>query len=367
MRTLFTLLLSGVFVTATAQVRKVLFERFTGAWCGNCPEGVLKEDSLEAALGASIITVSHHTNDAVEIPEADSLRDYLGVSGVPRAMVDRNLYAGETSIALRIEKWAAVTGARAAAPAILSIGIDSAAYNAATGIYTAIIRAQFSSAPAAGVPLRLHVGLLEDSVEATGVIAQTNYSAGIQGGASPLTAWWHNGVLREAVSGLVGWADLFSTTPVAGVPYSRTVSFAIPAGWNPAHMRVLAFVAYDASGAAGTKEVVNAEVVRLSSFANSALGMEENHTAAVLRHIYPNPAVAGSSVAVEYFLPSAGRVSLQVLNAAGRPIATPVQQSAEAAGAHTVYWHVPSGLPAGLYFIRLQTGGNSAVQRFLVR
>jgi len=75
-------------------------------------------------------------------------------------------------------------------------------------------------------------------------------------------------------------------------------------------------------------------------------------TAFALSPNYPNPFNAGTTI--NYALPVAGDVRLQVYDITGRAVATLVN-SAMPAGYHQVVWDA-KGMSSGLYFLRIQAG-----------
>jgi hypothetical protein len=63
-------------------------------------------------------------------------------------------------------------------------------------------------------------------------------------------------------------------------------------------------------------------------------------------------------------LPRAGRVALEVFDVRGRRIASLVN-GARPAGPQSVLWKTRA-IPAGLYFLRLESGNRTAVRRIAV-
>jgi hypothetical protein len=86
-----------------------------------------------------------------------------------------------------------------------------------------------------------------------------------------------------------------------------------------------------------------------------------------LARISPNP--AGSSAAVRYHLPAAGRVSVRIYNGAGQLVRTLVDRD-QAAGDHRAWWdgRDAAGRPAagGAYFCRLGSGQGPRTQRMVL-
>lgn len=107
----------------------------------------------------------------------------------------------------------------------------------------------------------------------------------------------------------------------------------------------------------------------VTSACESTVGKRPSATATgvVLHRNHPNP--FGSSTSIRFELPSAGRVTLGVYSIRGRRIVQLVDGILPA-GQHTLQWdardHDGSRLPAGVYFLRLETPEGSDARRITV-
>lgn len=77
--------------------------------------------------------------------------------------------------------------------------------------------------------------------------------------------------------------------------------------------------------------------------------------------LFPNP--TASAATLSYYLPTAARISAEVTDALGRPVATVTSGERQAAGPHTLT--VPT-LPAGLYLVRLVHDGITEYRKLVV-
>ncbi|MCB2203483.1 T9SS type A sorting domain-containing protein [bacterium] len=85
-------------------------------------------------------------------------------------------------------------------------------------------------------------------------------------------------------------------------------------------------------------------------------------SALVLRQNYPNP--FSPSTTISYAVPTTGHVRITVSDLLGRHIATLVEGN-RSAGWHSVNFN-SAGVPAGMYFYRMETGGTSRVRRMII-
>ena len=79
-------------------------------------------------------------------------------------------------------------------------------------------------------------------------------------------------------------------------------------------------------------------------------------------HIYPNP--FKTKIAIEISIPQTGFVKLSITDFAGRGIQTVISKQLPT-GAHQFEWNA-DGLPAGIYFLRLQTNGISETRKLIL-
>jgi len=79
---------------------------------------------------------------------------------------------------------------------------------------------------------------------------------------------------------------------------------------------------------------------------------------------YPNP--FNPSTTIEYFIPSAGFVSLIIFNTIGQEVSTLVNEE-QSAGKYTVSFNSAGiGLPSGLYFYSLRSGEFNATKKMIL-
>lgn len=358
--------LSALTYTSQAQtVKKVILEDFTGTWCGWCPEGTVILENLHTANPTTFIPVASHNGDALEIADGAAIDAGLNVTAYPNGAVDRWQFPGTTKIPMSRGSWTSSFNTRKALTAPVSISFQSPMLSGAN--YTAKLNVKFLTAPTAGVPLKVNVYILEDSIPATGSNAQSNYSSSVQGGASPLTNWFHNATLRKALGGAWGWSTTIPATPVVGTTYTENLSFTIPAGWVKKNINVVAFVAYDGTAASNQKEILNAEQYPLKYW--NPLNVADITDNLHELNISPNPVKNNTAIKMSFVLQEDAKVNMEVLNSLGQVVSKPYS-SFEIKGAHTIQWNTSEAggnLAAGNYFVRLSTSkGDSQVQKLVI-
>ncbi len=176
--------------------KKAVIEDFTGTWCGYCPR-VSYAATLVEELTKKVFVVGVHNGDQMANTYGSTLEDQFNITGFPTAYVDRsntwtypepsnleqllNLSQGTVAVGLSIES--SLTGS------VLDFKVSQGFLENMTDV-------------------KLVVYVLEDGILAD----QSNYTS-YYGGASVISNFEHNGVLRYAATNVMG----DSTTSILGI------------------------------------------------------------------------------------------------------------------------------------------------------
>lgn len=351
-------------VSTYAQTKKVILEDYTGLKCGWCPEGTVILEGLEAANPNSLITIGMHcggyepSTSPLKNPDAEAIIQNASIkpAGFPNGAVDRKIFSGSTA-AMGRGSWTSAFNQQKATTAIVSVGFANKAYNPTTKEYTADVNVEFTAAHSGKIAIQVYA--LEDSIPATGNLAQDNYSSNIQGGASPLNPWFHNRTFRAQLTGNAwGDATVVPASADAGKVYTYKLKFTADAAWNIDNVDIVAFVANDDLN---DKEIHNAEQTHLNTFFPT--GINNVNNAVTIESVFPNPASLSSVVNIPYIINKSSKVSMRVLNVLGQQVAQPYN-SYEVTGSHIINWN-PSNdnLTPGVYLIEVSTPEGKNVQR----
>lgn len=352
MKKIVTLFVAGLMVnTIQAQtVKKVILEDFTGTWCGWCPEGTGVIETITAANPTRFIPVATHSGDPLSVPDGDAVEAALAVSSWPAGAIDRYKFSGEAKIPTGRGKWSSFVSQRLAGGAIASISFDNVQKSANN--YSGNVKIKFTSQPTAGVPIKINVLVLEDSIPAVGQYEQNNESASTyQPGNNPLVNFYHMDVLRDAVMTTWGTNANIPATPVVGVEYSEPFVYIKPTSLGQKNLRLVAYVAYDGTVANNQKEILNAETFSLRWL--EPVGVNDVQKNALQVNVYPNPATKNSFVHTSFTLKQDATVTMEVLNSMGQVISKPYT-SYEIAGSHSIQWNpqeYSNNILPGVYFI----------------
>lgn len=75
---------------AFSPVKRVVVEKLTGAWCGNCPLGIVAFDYMNASFKDNFIPIAIHTaNGGSDLYDFSAYSGYLGLSAAPTGLVNR--------------------------------------------------------------------------------------------------------------------------------------------------------------------------------------------------------------------------------------------------------------------------------------
>jgi len=246
---------------ANAQIKNVLLEQHTGAWCGWCVDGTVMMDEILELYGEQVIGVKVHGGDAMEIPEQSIIGNALGLTGYPTGSVNRKDFGGSVFLSRNVWKasceYEIQQKARAEVDCFYTL--DRA---------TRIVKIQVMAniAESMDLPLRFNVFIVEDDVTGVGSgYDQHNYISGRAGWEdhpyydqpSTLYGYHHMKVVRKMLGGAWGVPGGLPESVRAGEFYTYEFESEIDQAWK---IDDLFFVGMLQADAEGNKEIINSAV-----------------------------------------------------------------------------------------------------------
>ncbi|EDP71504.1 hypothetical protein FBALC1_03432 [Flavobacteriales bacterium ALC-1] len=223
--------------------RNVLIEDYTGTWCGYCPRVSYGIELVEAQTDQAVVVAIHRPSsntssgyyDPYNYADAATLENMINLGGYPTAMLNRTTewtYPEPSNVSQITDLSEDHGDLGIALSPTVSGGDISIDINVEFGDL-------FNSSNA-----KLVVYVLEDGL----IYDQTNYTSYF-GGASTLSNFVHNHVLRAALTSLTG-DDIPSSEAVVGNVYSTTITTAMPSSIsNTSNINVVVFVVDGATNA----------------------------------------------------------------------------------------------------------------------
>lgn len=236
----------GTVANLTHQTTKrVVLEEGTGAWCGNCPMGIIAIEHMEQLLPDNFIPVSIHNGDAYAYPAYEN--GFLGFNAYPNGRVNRkeailrpmtDKYEFESTEGGIVTFQDAVLS-ELAVPALGEIKIESATYNGSK----VDVKAEALFALEGEADYSVFTLLLEDNL----VGMQTNY---LSGNDNPIFGEWGTSgghvrtSYRDVARGIAGISfhgesGLIPGTFVADTPYEFSTTLNLPTGVKPENSKVV--------------------------------------------------------------------------------------------------------------------------------
>ncbi len=285
------IILTAILITGSTvygQTKKVLFEEFSGAHCGQCPMGAYYMDSL-LNLYPNVIGVSLHSygdQDAMFFPEIDT----IGIAyapGAPMGATDRVLWEGTSYVAEIWTNWGTRIQSRLSETPNVSVSVN-ADWNSSTRDITV----QLSTNILNNLPngdYRFSLYIVEDSVTGTGSgYDQSNYYNTTVGNpfyglGNPILGYVHKHVVRAILPQAWGESGIIDSSPISGQSFSTIISYNLPIDYDENNIKLVGFVSKFTTNHQGD-EVLNVEEMALLSTVGISENYQENEFS-----VFPNP------------------------------------------------------------------------------
>jgi len=229
-------------------VKRILLEQHTGAWCGWCVDGSYVMDNILKLYPDRVIGVKVHNGDSMAIADGATIESTLSCPGFPSAMIDRKDFSGakfvyrdtwQTHIEDMLDE-----SAKVSVDLYYQIDEDSRE-----------LTATITTTPLENISgnLTFNVLICEDSVSGKGKgWDQHNYLSGRSGyennpyynEPSVIVGYEHVKVVRAFLGGPFGLVGELSETPYnIGTPYTHEFTFTLPDNWNINHLFLVGLIA----------------------------------------------------------------------------------------------------------------------------
>jgi len=250
-----------ITVGANAQVKNVLLEQHTGAWCGWCVDGTVKMDEILDLYGDQVIGVKIHNGDDMAIPEQSVIARALGLTGYPTGSIDRKDFGGSVFLSRNAWKTSCESQmqqkAKAEVDCFYTLDKD-----------TRIVRIQVMAniVEPMNFPLKFNAYIVEDDVTGVGSgYDQSNYLSGRPGyedspyyeQPSKIVGYHHMKVVRKMIGGAWGVAIDLPELVQAGDFYTYEFESEIDERWKIDDVYFVGMLQADAND---NKEIINSAV-----------------------------------------------------------------------------------------------------------
>lgn len=255
----FTFFLVFVFSLFTdAQVKRVLLEQYTGAWCGWCVDGSYIMDQIIEEHPDQVIGVKLHYGDSMQIETYSEIAAAFGISSFPSGSIDRKKFSGKVPQSRSV--WKSYCESQMAESPKVEVNV---AYNIDETTRQLQVKVYANMLTTVWDPLRFNVIITEDSVSGKGTgWDQHNYlyhRAGYENNPyynlpSTIVGYQHVKVVRAYLGGAFGVQGSLETPAKQGNVYTYDFSYTLPKNWKIEHLHIIGLVSVDAPA---NKEVLN--------------------------------------------------------------------------------------------------------------
>ncbi len=281
-----------ILANAGISQKKVLFEKFTNAYCGVCPDATLQLKDITSE-NPDVIWISHHkpvswTENPLTNEQSIAMWDDLNISGVPTGMIDRTINNGSITVSRNF--WSQRISEQLMEQAVFEIDIDVESYDPNTRELALSVNTSPLVEDLLG-PFRVSTFIVEDEVTGTEQHSYWNDVEGhpLEGMGDIIWSYAHTNVVRTILNNHWGESDIVPDNPIVGTTYSKSYNYLIPESYDPEHIQIVAKISYFDEDSNYPAEVLNASKIALSDLDIKLTNSKTEFKSEAALTISPNP------------------------------------------------------------------------------
>jgi hypothetical protein len=368
-------------------VRKVLLEEFTTASCGNCPMASKRINAWhEEHPNTSVIMTIHEGSgrDAMSTSTTTAIFNAFHPDGfwfAPAIMIDRTVWpeaANEIYLIANQFNGSAdpdldtIALRQINSPAKVAIQIQGS-YDPGSRLLNTTVSATFLEAVPQG-NWRINLFLVEDNVVGYPGLgpfkgwdqhcydpawANANFPGMFDG--TSIIGYPHRHVMRNAMLGNWGIANIIPPLPVVGNEYVTSATLKVDTAYRDNNLSLVAFVASYGT-AKNEKYILNVNDIKVSNSFTTDVEDQNRIGKSSFDYIYPLP--AQDNVHLVYTLNQSDNIKFIVSDFYGKTIQTSPSNKFSS-GRHELTINT-NLMASGVYFISMQSSGSSSVKKFII-
>ena len=329
----------SITISSSVPTKNILVEQFASTTCGWCPDGLSTINSIVSTNTNVISSEIHYNDNLTSTSTAPLFSSYGDTDDFPSAMIDRYLFAENSKMASEKTDWSSYITQRQAMRVPATVTITNVTYNSSTRQINATVTANFVGDVKGQYGLNLYVkenniyGKLADSSDNQwnqhnslyNISSSSFYQYGnLIGNNYVMSAvsYKHKHVINELLDGWIGDLSLVPTNgSTSGQSYSKTYTYTLPnvAGsefrYNADNIYLIGVISeYDINSYNGIA-ILNSAEVKLTSNAETTVGINEKYSQNVQLNIFPNP--TSDICQLSYTLKNDEYVKVNVYNTLG--------------------------------------------------
>ena len=355
------LCLLSSFSFAQFQVKNVVFEEFSGTWCGWCTDGAVIANNIADNFPnrAFVVTIHAGGGDPMEFPEGAAIASAYN-DGYPTGMIDRQGQGISRNL------WMGNVNSRLNQVSSVAVSFDNVAWDANTRQIDVDLRVLFDS-PASGNDYVFNCFIVEDSVTGGASYNQANYLNSQAGhtyyqAGDPIVGFVHRHTLRAALGGSWGTTGIIPSNISAQDEFTHSYSYTLPAGYDENQIKLVAYVGY-AGNDVSSREILNAEEMHLPLATSLDPGTDFSN----FLEVGPNP--FAETLNIGFGIERNSHVTIDVMNPMGQLIRTLYDGNTNT-GAHSTEWNgrdnAGNTVANGVYLLNLRADGQSITKRVML-